>query len=148
MLDAGGYVVSGYWEDGYAVEYPNAPVTGMGFEMGGKVREVSIKPLLDRILEARAERIKPIKKSARAKARLIEGIAAELAMNDGGEREFRALMDEWLAQEPQLPDQPGLDIEQLFMAQVAMRVQRMQAEAEARRLFEQDEEDALMALLA
>ena len=127
-------------------------VIGKGFEMGGKavrqtktVREVKFKPLLERILEARAERIKPVKKAARAKAREIEGIAAELAMNDGGEKQFRALMDQWLAQGPQLPEVADLDVEQLFMAQVAMRVQRIQ---EARRLFEQDEEDALMVLLA
>lgn len=117
------------------------PVAARGYEMA--VREVRHKRLIDRVLEARAERIKPAQKRARKRARVIEVQAAEIARS-GNEAQFYALMQQWLDQKPQLPDAPGIDLEQLFMAQVAMQLQRIE---QARRLFEQDEEEALIALL-
>ena len=114
-----------------------APTARLGFEING-IPTVSFKPLLQRIKEARAERIKPAKKSARRKARVIEGQAVDLVLSGGGESAFNELMRQWVRQEPVLPAQPSINLEQLFMAQVAIHI---------RRIEEQDEEDALIALL-
>lgn len=116
--------------------------TRAGFEMVGGAREVSIKPLLQRVMEARAPRVKPRKPAARKAAREIEYEAAELLSNKdtGGEQAFYLLMQQWLAFSPRLPQYAGVSAEQLFMAQVAMRIEQI-------RRFEQDEEDAVIALL-
>lgn len=113
--------------------------TRAGFEMGARI--VSVKPLLQRIKEAKAERIKPLKKKARHRAAVVEIEAANLVLsNPTNEGAFRALMDQWLAQKPELPAQPTLDVYHLFMAQVALRLQAIERE-------QQDEEDTLIALL-
>ena len=124
---------AGAWSVDAAVEVASRA----GFEMGG-IPIVSFKPLLQRIKEARAERIKPVKKSARRKARVIEGQAVDLVLSGGGESAFNELMQQWVAQAPVLPAQPTMNLEQLFMAQVAMHI---------RRIEQQDEDDALIALL-
>lgn len=116
----------------------------LGFEIGG-IREVTRKTTLQKVLEAKAERIKPVKKSARKKAVSVEIRAAELLLADGGDAQFRALMDEWLSYEPQLP-KPDMDAELAFMAQVAKRIELIRA-AQARLAFEQDEEEAILVLM-
>ncbi|WP_162588321.1 hypothetical protein [Variovorax sp. RA8] len=125
------------------------PTRNAGFESGP--RFVSFKPLLQRILEARAERrVKPAKERAAKRAKVIEVQAAELVLqHDGAEERFRELMAGWLAQRPVIPSVVAeVDPMQLFMAQVAFRIQQMQAEEQARaRLAAQDEEEALIALL-
>ncbi|WP_143694603.1 hypothetical protein [Variovorax sp. JS1663] len=130
---------------------PQPAPGGMGFEMVGGVREVSFKPLLQRVLDARAERrVKPAKERAQKRAKAFEVEAARLVLeDDGAEMRFRDLMAGWLAQRPVLPPMfDRLDPMQLFMAQVAFRIQQMQAEEQARaRLADQDEEEALLALL-
>jgi len=123
------------------------PTRNAGFEMGG-AHVVSFKPLLQRILDARAEkRVKPAKERAQKRAKVIEVQAAQ-AVLQGGEAQFGELMAQWLAQRPVLP-QPGLDLRELFMAQVGFRIRQMQAEEQARAVIaaEIDEEEALIALL-
>ncbi|KWT94678.1 MULTISPECIES: hypothetical protein [unclassified Variovorax] len=120
-----------------------------GFEAGG-AREVSFKPLMQRILEARNEkRVKPAKERAAKRAKVIEVQAAQVALEDGGEAQFRALMQQWLAQRPVIPAGSGLEAQLAFMAQVAFRIQQMQAEEQARAVLAAhiDEEEALIALL-
>lgn len=120
-----------------------------GFEAGG-AREVSFKPLMQRILEARNEkRVKPAKERAAKRAKVIEVQAAQVALEDGGEARFRALMQQWLAQRPVIPAGSGLEAQLAFMAQVAFRIQQMQAEEQARAVLaaQIDEEEALIALL-
>jgi hypothetical protein len=128
-----------------------APARLGGYELSG-AREVSFKPLMQRVLEARsAKRVKPAKERAQKRAKVIEVEAAQVALEDGAEARFRELMDSWLAQRPVMPR--GLDPQQLFLAQVAFRIQQMQAEQQARAVVERqiaaqiDEEEALIALL-
>ncbi len=94
--------------------------------------------------------MKPAKERAAKRAKVIEVQAAELVLqHDGAEERFRELMAGWLAQRPVIPSVVAeVDPMQLFMAQVAFRIQQMQAEEQARaRLAAQDEEEALIALL-
>ena len=129
--------------DGADISAANAEIVelvssgGAGFETGGALI-VSRKPLLQQIMEARAARIKPAKKSMRRKARAIEAQAVDLVLAGGGESAFNELMRQWAKQEPVLPAQPTMNLEQLFMAQIAIHI---------RRIEQQDEEDALIALL-
>jgi hypothetical protein len=130
-----------------AVEVFEPPATPSphGFEMGGtddttkrkrQVPEVSRKPLLQRIIEARAEAAiqqviaKPAKKNAKKRAQAIEQQAAELAVSGGQESEFFALLEKWLQQTPVYVDSGQKvaenDTSQLFMAQVALKVAAMQ----------------------
>ena len=119
------------------------PVGGnFGFEMGG-VRTVSFKPLMQRIREARAgrlARLKPKRKVAQRKAAAIEIKAAELAVAGGNESAFMALMRQWLAQTPMLINAPDIEAEQLFLAQVGLRLRQIEQ-------AEQDDEEAVLALL-
>lgn len=104
-----------------------------------EIEWINFKTLKEKVREAKAERIKPVKKSARKKARVIEFEAAELVQSGGSEIRFYELMMLWLEQKPQLPEKTSnTDAEQLFMAQVAMMIKRRE---------EQDEEDALIVLL-
>jgi len=125
------------------VEPTPAPTGGgFGFEMGG-VRTVSFKPLMQRIREARAgrlARLKPKRKVAQRKAAAIEIKAAELAVAGGNESAFMALMRQWLAQTPMLINAPDHDAEQLFLAQVRLRLRQIEQ-------AEQDDEEAVLALL-
>jgi hypothetical protein len=106
-------------------------------------RQVSVKPLLQRVLEARWDAVRPRSKNARKKARAIEVQAAAVALEDGNEAEFSALMQKWLAYQPEAQERPRDDQQQLFMAQVALRVQALRRQQEQ----EQDDEDALLALM-
>lgn len=123
---------------------PVATGGGFGFEMsGGGVRTVSFKPLMQRIREARAgrlARLKPKRKAAQRKAAAIEVKAAELAVSGGNESAFMALMRQWLAQTPMLTNAPDDDAEQLFLAQVGLRLRQIEQ-------AEQDDEEAVLALL-
>lgn len=114
---------------------------GHGFEMGG-AHTVSFKPLLQRILEERAKPIAPPQnKKARKRVRVIEVEAAQEVLAGNGEERFAELMRQWLAASPAIPQENSqTDANALFMAQVAFRVRQIQ--------FEQDEEEALIALLA
>lgn len=104
---------------------------------------VQRKTLLQRIRESHPIRIKPVKQKARKKASaegaasVIEVRAAQLAIDDGSEAEFRSLMDQWIAQKPVIPEAAGLDPYALFMAQVALQIKQI----------EQDDEDAVLTLL-
>lgn len=124
----------------------SAPATSGDWVVNGgsgrRVANAGFNPLLRRILAARADQeALPLKKKARKQARVIEVQAAEVALSSGNEEDFRALMAQWVAQTPPaLPEAPSVDLQQLFMAQVAMRVRQIEA-------FEQDEEEALIALL-
>ena len=129
------------------VEPPPAPTPaggGFGFEMSsGGVRTVSFKPLMQRIREARAgrlARLKPKRKAAQRKAAAIEVKAAELAVAGGNESAFMALMRQWLAQTPMLTNAPDNEAEQLFLAQVGLRLRQIEQ-------AEQDDEEAVLALL-
>lgn len=134
------YVQPGYWVADYAVEGDPVVSTGnLGFQLGG-IREVTHKRLMDRIIEARAERIKPASKRARKRAQVIEVQAAEIAKT-GNEARFFELLDQWIAEKPQIPEAPGIDVAQLFMAQVAMQLRRIEQEQQI------DEEEALLVLL-
>ncbi|WP_162594129.1 hypothetical protein [Variovorax sp. PBL-E5] len=127
---------------------PAPPATRFGgFEMACP-REVSFKPLSQRILEARNERrVKPAKERAAKRAKAIEVEAAFVALDTGNQARFQTLMAQWLAQRPVLP--PAVEPSALFLAQVLFRIQQMQAEEalRARLRAQRDEEEALIALL-
>lgn len=129
------------------------PSGSVGFEVGGGriIPEVSRKPLLQRILDARnARRVKPAKERAAKRARYIEIRAAELALEQGNGEQFDAFMRDWLQTRPVLPPQAEADPTPYFLAQVAFRLQQMQAEDRARqalRALEEEEEDEAIALL-
>lgn len=115
-----------------------------GFEMVGGVPTVSRKPLLQRILDERAEAkaVTLPNKEKRRKARLIETIAAKVAMADesGAETRFRALLDQWKALKP---EQAG---EQL-RADDALHVFRALVAAQVQRLQDEDDEEAVALLM-
>lgn len=123
-------------------------VIGKGFEMGGRVaREVSFKPLLQRILERReAEKAPEITlptKESRKRAKLLEKVAARVALdnNKNGEQRFMVLLKQWTDLAPVIePDalSPAVDQYTAFMARVADQVARIQ---------QQDEEEAILVLL-
>lgn len=117
---------------------------GSVISAGRPRRFVTHKPLLQRVLEARAKKLNP-PKVVRAKVRAIEVEAAQEVLAGGGEEEFRALLARWKAQvQPKLETAPQeIDPEQLFMAQVAMRIRALEYE----RQLEQEEEDEILALL-
>lgn len=95
------------------------------------------KTLLQRIRESRPIKVKPVKQKVRKKASVIEVRAAQLAIDDGSEAEFRALMDQWVAQKLVIPEAAGVDQYAIFMAQVALQIKQI----------EQDDEDAVLTLL-
>lgn len=120
----------------------NAVVSTLGFGMSGRV--VRAKSLLQQIKEARAERARPATTNARKKAQAIEVQAAFVAMETGNEGQFKALMQKWLAQKPVIPQAAQVDPYALFMAQVQLQIQAIEAQRAA---DEQDDEDAIYALL-
>jgi len=133
-----------------------AAPAGHGSEIGGnerrRIREVSVKPILQRVLEARSERrVKPAKERQQKRAKAIEQQAAELVLQqpDASEQRLRELMAQWMAQRPVLPFAASpMD---LFLSQIAFRLQQMQALETAAALLQaaedEDDEDALIALL-
>lgn len=151
--------ILGRWTSGEAVE-PPVTQSPHGFEIGGKgrkknakvgekreLREVSIKPIFQRILEERreiseeiAKSIVPAKKNARKKARQVEKEAVQ-AVLEGNDLKFFDLLEKWVSYKPVLPkpDVAGaLTAYEAFAAQVALQVRQIQ---------EQDDERAIMALI-
>lgn len=122
------------------------PSSGNGFVMSG-VPVVSIKPLLQRILEERAERTKPATRRIAKRTRTVEIEAAKVALQDGGEEQFRALMQRWLDQMQGLQNVADSEAYRVFMANVAYRINQLREAAEAFDRQQQDDEDALIALL-
>ena len=116
--------------------------------VGRTIRHVTHEPLLQRILRARREeRVKPAKERAAKRAKVIEVKAAYAALEGAGDDTFQELLREWVAQRPVLKfaEEPP----QAFMAQVAFRIQQLQAEQEAIAAIQaaQREEEAVLALL-
>ena len=114
-----------------------------GFEMagGGVYRETSFKPILQRVLEAKAPKVKPTKERAAKRAKAIEQKAAIAVVNGGNEQALRALEQEWREQRPFIPAQArGIPMDELFAAQIAFRIAQMQ-------LLDDDDEDAITAIL-
>lgn len=122
---------------------PVAPPRLAGFEMvGGKAyRETSFKPILQRVLEAKAPKVKPPKERAAKRAKAIEQKAAIAVVNGGNEQMLKALEQEWREQRPFIPVQArGIPIDELFAAQIAFRIAQLQ-------LLDDDDEDAITAIL-
>lgn len=143
--------VSAYTLDAVAGAYTlngqNASFDYSGGTISAQVREVEWRfnnPLLQRIKDANARRVKPARKAARKIAVAIEYQAAELALSGGGEDKFRELLRTWTLQKPVIND-PGVDIEQLFMAQVALKLESVQNQLIKRAA--EDEEDSIIAIL-
>ena len=116
-----------------------APPLNAGFEIGAQI--VYRKTYLQEVMEARAERFKPKGRRAKKRAQVIEVEAAQAVLAGDGEQKLKTLMRQWQAQAPEMPKADTPDVYQLFLAQVAFWVRRAQEEQE------QDEEDALIALL-
>lgn len=116
-----------------------------GFVMGGGqrlAREVYRKPLLQRVLEARAPKVKPPKERAAKRAKDIEIRAAQIVVSGVEGGALDQLAREWAAQRPYIPPKAqDIPINDLFLAQVAFRIQQL------RLLDEMDEEEAIIALL-
>lgn len=131
----------------YTLNGQNASFDYSGGTISAQVREVEWRfnnPLLQRIKDANARRVKPARKAARKIAVAIEYEAAELALSGGGEDKFRELLRTWTLQKPVIND-PGVDIEQLFMAQVALKLESVQNQLIKRAA--EDEEDSIIAIL-
>lgn len=116
---------------------------GAGFEM------VSIEPAWRKALRIRAEakerlQVKQASRKAKKRAELIEKLAAKEALSDKPavaiESRLESLMAEWVELKPSIAiDVPGLDGNYAaFLAQVAAQIERIQ---------QQDDEEAVIALL-
>lgn len=131
---------------------PGPPPASGGFVMGPspaprpRAQERHFKPLLQRVLEAKAPRVKPAKERAAARAKAIEVQAAELILEDGSQARFDQLRAQWEAQRPVVPATVQQPLDALFLAQVAFRLQQMGA-LEALRRRQIDDEEAVLALL-
>lgn len=116
-----------------------------GFVMGGGqqvAREVYRKPLLQRVLEARAPKVKPPKERAAKRAKDIEVRAAQIAVQGIDTQAIDRLAREWAAQKPYIPESAqSIPLQDLFYAQIAFRI------AQLGMLQEQDEEEAIITLL-
>jgi hypothetical protein len=133
--------------DGAGGQSGPASESGGGSSEGRKRQPfVSFKPLLKRVMEARAKKLRP-PKAVREQVRAIEVQAAQQVLSGSGEEAFRALMRQWQAiAQPRLDaGQQDVDAEQLFMAQIAMRIRAMEYE---KRLQEEEDEEVLALLLA
>ncbi len=122
---------------------PVEPPRLAGFEMGGgrTYRETSFKPILQRVLEAKAPKVKPRKERAAKRAKTIEQQAAIAVVNGTSEQALTKLQREWAQQKPFIPQQAqGIAMDELFAAQVAFRIAQMQ-------LMDDDDEDAILAIL-
>lgn len=119
-----------------------------------RLPEVSHEPILERMLRAKAQKVKPAKERAARRAKTIEMETAALVLDGATERAVRAKMAEWSAQRPVIPAAldavPTLDV---FLAQVRFRVdqaraerEKLDAQANESRRKRQDE-DALTAIL-
>lgn len=120
---------------------PNGGGGGAGFSMGG-TREVYHKPILQRVLEARAPKVKPTKERAAKRAKDIEVRAAQIVVSGAQPSVLEQMTREWMAQRPYIPQKAqGIPLEDLFLAQVAFRIQQLDL------LKDQDDEEAIIALL-
>lgn len=124
---------------------PSGGGRNAGFVMGGSprvAREVYRKPLLQRVLEARAPKVKPKKERAAKRAKDIEIRAAQVVVSGVQGQALEELTREWMAQRPYIPDAAQqIPADELFMAQVAFRINQLQL------LRLKDDEDAIIALL-
>lgn len=122
----------------------STPVDGgwrAGFVMGG-AQEVYRKPILQRVLEARAPKVKPVKERAAKRAKDIEVRAAQIVVSGAQPSMLEQMTREWMAQRPYIPPKAqGIPLEDLFLAQVAFRIQQLDL------LKDQDDEEAIIALL-
>lgn len=120
---------------------PNGGGGGAGFSMGG-AREVYRTPILQRALEARAPKVKPAKERAAKRAKDIEVRAAQIVVSGAQPSMLEQMTREWMAQRPYIPPKAqGIPLEDLFLAQVAFRIQQLDL------LKDQDDEEAIIALL-
>jgi len=124
---------------------PSPSAGGMGFEIGGseprKYRETSFKPVLQRVLEAKAPKVKPKKERAAKRAKTIEQQAAIAVTSGIEEPAYLRLFLEWKLQQPYIPPQAqGIPLDEMFAAQVAFRIAQMQ-------LMDDDDEEAVIAIL-
>ena len=134
-----------------------SPVTqgGMGFEMSSRpIREVRIKPLLQRVLEARnSRRVRPQRDRAAERAKRIEVQAAQMLLDDDATRaEFEGLLSAWRVQRPQVPE--DVAPVEAFMSQVAFRIEQLGemqhaiVMANAQKRARNDEEALVLLLMA
>lgn len=109
------------------------PERNMGFEM------VSMKPWIERLKEVNAKKYIPaVSKNKIRKARRVEFDAAQLAITElASDEKFQLLMQKWNKIYDNVGETPTISTELLFMAQIALRI----------REIEQDDEDAILALL-
>lgn len=118
--------------------------SSMGFEMGGAsrvYRETSFKPVLQRVLEAKAPKVKPKKERAAKRAKTIEQQAAIAVTSGIEEPAYLRLFLEWKLQQPYIPPQAQkIPLDEMFAAQVAFRIAQMQ-------LMDDDDEEAVIAIL-
>ncbi|AMM22997.1 hypothetical protein [Variovorax sp. PAMC 28711] len=136
---------------------PPTPDPGAGpvveFTIGGAPRyrrDPNHIPILQRALAAKADRfVKPAHDRAQRRAKAIEVEAAELVLEqpEAAEQSFAQLVDRWLAERPVMP--AATDPSQQFLAQIALRIQQINAQAEAAELMRRmrDESDVLALLL-
>lgn len=112
---------------------------------GREIEWVFVETVFDKIRKkAQAAALKFKNRTLRRRAKAIEVKAAELfiAEPDNAETKFRALMREWAEQQPEQVQ--GFDpLEELFAAQIAFQIQQIRAQI----AFEEDEEEAILALL-
>jgi len=113
-----------------------------------RIPERNFKPLLQRVLEAKYQRVKPAKERAQRRAKAIEQDAAQLIADEPqNEERFRALMAQWQDERPVLP--AVADPRAVFEAQVGFRLRQLELVQQARAALqrERDDEDAIAALL-
>lgn len=119
-----------------------------GFVMGGggspggsRIREAYVKPILQRMMELRAPKVRPAKERAAKRTKAIEIEAARAIVESDGEAELSGFIREWKAQRPVVPEKAQqIPMDDLFLAQVAFRIRQLNMLAD-------DEEDAIIALL-
>lgn len=140
--------------EGLPIELPSV---GFRIEMdaptsGNKVRVVSHKTTLQRVLEARAERrVKPKRERPAQRARAVEIKAAAQVLADPVP-DLAGLFEEWRRTGPSVPqDLAGTPMFDLFLAGVRFRLAQQQALEKAQAIEEarrqRDEEDAALLLL-
>lgn len=108
----------------------------------------AVKPLLQRVLDAKYPRVKPAKERAQRRAKAIEQDAAQLiADQPQNEARFNALMQQWHEERPVLP--ADVDPRVAFEAQVGFRLRQLELVQQARAAYERqrDDEDAIAVLL-
>jgi predicted nuclease with TOPRIM domain len=111
---------------------------------GREIEWVFVESVFDKIKrKAQAAALKFKNRKLRKRAKAIEVKAAELFISEpNNETKFRDLMRDWANQQPEQIE--GFDpLEELFAAQIAFQIQQIRQQI----AFEQDEEEAILALL-